>query len=117
MIENKDEIIPNEFINYCLNEIYKLIDSWKGIKITKCSSKCALKVKSKSSTQNFKDYFVIAKNWWDQKKKAILGPIFWLNILKYIESYIESVCLTLLIIKLLCDLFYVPYVQIQSISI
>lgn len=77
-----------------MNEIFKLIESWKGIKITKCSSKCALKIQS--NTQEFKDYFVIAKNWWDQKKKAILGPIFWLNILKYIESYIKSS------IKLVC---------------
>ena len=82
LLEEKEEMIPSHFFGSCLSELYRLIDGWHGVKLSKLSSKS-------ESLSSFKNYFTVAKNWWDQKKKQKYGQLFWCGIFKYIQAFYE----------------------------
>eukprot|EP01084_Bolivina_argentea_P159171 277235_1 len=78
---DNENIIPSQFIEYVLDKLYNLIDTWNGVRI---SSK-RLKIR-----KSFKTYFGAGKNWWDQKKRIVFGPIFWCRIFNEIESNLHD---------------------------
>eukprot|EP01083_Nonionella_stella_P318720 1166406_1 len=81
---NKNEsIIPSTFFELCLFELYTLIDSWQGVKLSKLSS-------NSGCTDSFKNYFMVAKNWWDQKKKQKYGQLFWCGVFDFIQQYYDK---------------------------
>ena len=74
--------ISETFVKSTFLELCSLIDGWSGVDLSKTTTKL----------NTFRKYFNIGKNWWDQRKKKLLAPIFWLKIF----SMIQKVCYSLL---------------------
>lgn len=72
--------ITSEIRKNTLDQLYHLISKWNGVDISR----------TKSALTRYRDYFCVAKNWWDQTKKKLFGAIFWLVIFKYIQKVSRS---------------------------
>ena len=69
--------ISFEFIKSILNgNLFRIIDSWKGINISRLKKKL----------NKFKDYFLKSKNWWDTNKQKIIALSFWIPVFKNIQK-------------------------------
>ena len=73
---HKSFTVPSEIRKNTLDQLYHLISKWNGVDISR----------TKSPLTRYRDYFCVAKNWWDQTKKKLFGAIFWLVIFKYIQK-------------------------------
>ena len=73
--------ISETFINYLFIELCSKIDVWNGVALCKTST----------PINTFRKYYNTGKNWWDQKKKAILGPVFLIKVLKMIENACNTI--------------------------
>ena len=72
-----NNIISRDIINQCLNKLYLSLQLWNGVNL----------VKTKKSLSTFRKYFVIGKCWFDQKKKNILAPDFWIKFFFALEEF------------------------------
>ena len=88
--------INSSAINNTINtSIISVIDTWKGVNRTK------------KALTKFRDYFAIAKNWWDGRMKQKLTAIhFWINILDDIKQVKYNYIQTLLHHTLIPCLIY-----------
>lgn len=66
-------------------ELMSALENWKGIDLTKKQSPKPYKT--------FREYFVVGKNWWDQRKTPILGSSFWGKILSHVKQvfYLKNI--------------------------
>eukprot|EP01084_Bolivina_argentea_P102864 184288_1 len=77
-ISNYNRIIINtHIIDECLNKLYLLLSTWTGVNIAK----------TKKSLSTFRKYFAIGKCWFDQKKKSIIAPDFWIKYFLTLETF------------------------------
>ena len=76
--------IPEFILESVLKEMKCTVKDWKGISLPKR--------KTDQPYQSFTAYFVNAKNWWDQRKSAILGSMLWGPTLYDIKKVHNSVC-------------------------
>eukprot|EP01084_Bolivina_argentea_P102863 184287_1 len=78
IISNYNNIIINtHIIDECLNKLYLLLSTWTGVNIAK----------TKKSLSTFRKYFAIGKCWFDQKKKSIIAPDFWIKYFLTLETF------------------------------
>ena len=64
-------------IKYIFNHsLFIVIDQWEGVQLDRVKTKI----------DKYRDYFVIAKNWWDLRKKKLIGSSFWLPIFRDIQQ-------------------------------
>ena len=64
------------FTELCLNKLDQFLSDWNGVNVNH--------TKKKLST--FREYFVIGRSWFDQRKKEILATDLWINVLDIIIS-------------------------------
>ena len=64
-------------INGVLSKFHDVIMQWQGVHLNR--------IKKRPLSQ-FRNYFVIGKNWWDLRKKKLLGDFFWLKIFGELET-------------------------------
>ena len=77
MTNNPHYNISNTLMKSIFHEfLFPAIDRWTGVHIDR--------IKKKINT--FRDYFVIAKNWWDLSKKKLIGSQFWVTIFEDIKQ-------------------------------
>jgi len=69
-------------LKLCEYQISQSINSWNGVDLSK-------KTQISPYTE-FREYFTVAKNWWDQKKTAILGTVLWGPILYDIKKFVMN---------------------------
>ena len=75
--------VSDDILKQLEYELGNALDNWKGIDLTKKQSPKPYKT--------FREYFVVGKNWWDQRKTPILGSTFWAKILfhaKQVNYYV-----------------------------
>lgn len=73
--------ISETFINYTFIELCSRIDVWNGVALCKTST----------PINTFRKYYNTGKNWWDQKKKVILGPVFLIKVFKMTENACDTI--------------------------
>ena len=73
-----DQIINKNyhFTELCLNKLDQFLSHWNGVDTSH--------TKKKLST--FREYFIIGRAWFDQRKKEILATDLWINVLDIIIS-------------------------------
>eukprot|EP01084_Bolivina_argentea_P260948 440829_1 len=59
-----------------LKHLYNTIDEWNGVNTSR----------TKSTLNTFRDYFTVAKKWFDSAKKKQIGKIYWLLVLQQIKQ-------------------------------
>lgn len=74
MINNKD------IINSCMNALNGILNQWNGIDLTR----------SNKEFDTYRQYFVVSKNWFDQRKKDILSKFLWAKILYLIREFSDK---------------------------
>ena len=74
--QNRNYKIASDILQKCEYEISLVIESWKGVNLEKTTK----------SFDTFREYFAVAKNWWDQKKRHTLGEYLWVPILVDIKK-------------------------------
>ncbi len=72
--------LPQNIIDNAIELLYHSINQWCGVKLSKI----------KSSLSTYKNYFNKGKKWWDNRKKIMLGYIFWLPVFKHIDQVITT---------------------------
>eukprot|EP01084_Bolivina_argentea_P166245 288672_1 len=69
-----------ELFSKSMNKLIQLIDTWRGPTETHMSRKLS----------TFREYFLVAKSWYDQRKKEILATELWTTIFKLILKMINQ---------------------------
>eukprot|EP01084_Bolivina_argentea_P032562 60259_1 len=75
---NETFYFDETFKQNTLQELYKKIDAWNGVQVTRLK---------KNDMNSFKAYFVIGKNWLDQNKKKVWAPYFWIKLFIDIQTF------------------------------
>eukprot|EP01083_Nonionella_stella_P076480 208416_1 len=68
------QLIAQSFLRLC-----NKIDNWNGVRT----------FRTKSSLNQYKDYFKVSKNWWDQTKNKLIGAEFWIHVFHYIQKFVR----------------------------
>eukprot|EP01083_Nonionella_stella_P009310 26874_1 len=76
-VTNYDKVITDSLISQCLDKLNQLLSLWHGINLRK----------TKRPPATFQKYFAIAKCWFDQKKKVILAPDFWIKFFIHLQQF------------------------------
>eukprot|EP01084_Bolivina_argentea_P247486 414044_1 len=76
-VPNYKNLVSSDIINECLNKMYLSLERWNGINVTK----------TKKSLDTFREYFTMAKCWFDQTKKHLLAPAFWIKLFMHISEF------------------------------
>ena len=71
-----DRVIDEE----CIQKLTDSLQYWRGVNLSK----------TKKTLSTFREYFVIGKCWFDQKKKSILAPEFWIKILCVLDQFADD---------------------------
>ena len=71
-----DKTINNELIDKCMDYLDVIINCWKGIDLTR----------SRKQFKKFRKYFVVSKNWFDQRKKEALSQHLWTKIFSELKQ-------------------------------
>ena len=79
-VADHDRVLHSGVIEECLNKLSLSLQLWHGVNLSK----------TKKSLSTFREYFVIGKCWFDQKKKSILAPDFWIKILCVLDHFTEE---------------------------
>eukprot|EP01083_Nonionella_stella_P199431 731291_1 len=74
-------IISPNISKHCFDNVSTSINIWTGIDLNKRTSS--------TPYTTFREYFIVAKNWWDQKKAIIYGSVLWGPVLKDIQKFIS----------------------------
>eukprot|EP01083_Nonionella_stella_P148572 470610_1 len=80
--ENTRYAIHSDILDLCSFTISSTINGWNGIKLDKTISS--------TRYNHFREYFKVAKNWWDQRKSTVLGAAFWTPILRDIQKFVAD---------------------------
>lgn len=70
--------MDKEIVSRCQRRIHNVIDSWCGVNLEKKATD--------TPYGTFREYFNVAKNWWDQRKTNILGTSLWAKLLLYLKA-------------------------------
>ena len=73
-------MIDNDFNDKILDILFKQIDEWNGIKLSK----------SKKKYIRFYEYFTQSRNWWDNVKKFVYSSEYYLIIFYSINNHINN---------------------------
>eukprot|EP01083_Nonionella_stella_P095973 269587_1 len=74
-------VIPKELILHTFHCLFDKIDEWNGINLER----------KRIPIYAYKDYFKVSKSWWDQNKRKLLGPVFWIHVFHRIQSICKCV--------------------------
>lgn len=77
-LNNSVFIFPKNIRDDALGVIRTMISRWKGVNIGR----------TKKSMTQYRNYFNVAKNWWDQSKKRMIGDIFWVPLFEFIQNQV-----------------------------
>ena len=71
--------VPSAIIESILNKsLYPLISKWKGINVSRV----------KKPLNTFKEYFAVARNWWDNHKQQHIATKFWIPLFADIQKVV-----------------------------
>eukprot|EP01084_Bolivina_argentea_P293914 505613_1 len=59
-----------------LKHLYDIIDQWNGVNTSR----------TKTSLNTYRNYFTVAKKWFDSAKKKQIGNVYWLLVLQQIKQ-------------------------------
>ena len=83
-----DSSIYNEIMNKnyniiqkCLDQLELFLNEWNGVNLNH----------TKKNLATFREYFIIGRSWFDQRKKEILATELWINMFNVIISMTKSV--------------------------
>jgi len=79
-LTDPEQVLHSGVIEECLNKLSQSLQFWRGVNLSK----------TKKALSTFREYFVIGKCWFDQKKKSILAPDFWIKILCVLDRFAED---------------------------
>ena len=79
-VSDQDRVLHSGVIEECLNKLSLSLQLWHGVNLSK----------TKKTLNTFREYFVIGKCWFDQKKKSILAPDFWIKILCVLDQFADD---------------------------
>eukprot|EP01084_Bolivina_argentea_P297125 511813_1 len=74
--------ISQHILDICFDKISNRVNSWRGVHLNKRISSVPYKT--------FREYFTVAKNWWDQTKTNVLGSFLWAPVLNNIQKFVSS---------------------------
>eukprot|EP01083_Nonionella_stella_P267823 904975_1 len=80
IVSNHNDLISNDIINECLNSLYLSLGRWNGINVTK----------TKKPLNTFREYFTMARCWFDQTKKHLLAPVFWIKLFVHLSQFTQT---------------------------
>lgn len=83
-VSHSEHVIGDDITSECLNKLYLLLQFWSGVNLTK----------TKKPLNSFRDYFMIAKSWFDQKKKNMLGPDLWIPVFRALARFSTTAAAT-----------------------
>eukprot|EP01083_Nonionella_stella_P125502 379630_1 len=72
--------IDDNLIATALTQLHQVIDDWNGL--GKCESRHPLT----TTVSSYREYIVLARNLWDQKKRSIYGNMFWIHVFMHIHQ-------------------------------
>lgn len=64
------------FTQLCLHKLDKFLSEWNGVNLNH----------TKKQLSTFREYFIIGRSWFDQRKKEILATDLWINVFEIIIS-------------------------------
>eukprot|EP01084_Bolivina_argentea_P247485 414043_1 len=77
IVSNHNDLISNDIINECLNSLYLSLGRWTG-------------TKTKKALNTFREYFIMARCWFDQTKKHLLAPVFWIKLFIHLSQFTQT---------------------------
>ena len=83
-VSSADGLIPDQLSLAVLDKMKLALQFWNGVNLTK----------TKRSLEQFRDYYVIARNWFDCLKRNILGPAFWIEVFRLLEQFVVDAAAT-----------------------
>eukprot|EP01083_Nonionella_stella_P054735 144474_1 len=73
-----DQLIHTSLVHECLDKLHLTLSMWNGVNL----------YKTKQTPTTFRKYFTIGKAWFDQKKKSILTPDFWIKFCIHLQQFV-----------------------------